>query len=388
MSMPAETSVNPPPVPAAAPGADGLSDRRVDVDAKQARVAELLNEVGCEGLLVLEPENFAWLTSGAAGRGIRNPASLPGLFYKADQRWLLCSNVDSQRLFDEEVDGLGFGLKEWPWHWGREQLLADLCHGRTVACDRPLGECKVVAPQLQRLRLRLTPYEQACYQALGKLLSHALEATCRSIAPEHTEREVAGQISHRLLHRGAEPLSIEVATDGRSRLYRHCDFTNVPVRKFCSLTVTARKYGLCTMANRSVSFGPADVALRQEHKAACNISATYIACSWPDAMSRQVLAAGQRIYKITGYEYEWLLSPQGHVTGRSPVEVLLTPPSEELFQPGWAVTWCARVGSACSCDSFLVTDKGPEPVTLAEKWPMKRILVQGAYFMRPDVLER
>ena len=42
--------------------------RRADIDAKQAAVAGLLREVGCEGLLVLEPPNFAWLTSGAVAR--------------------------------------------------------------------------------------------------------------------------------------------------------------------------------------------------------------------------------------------------------------------------------------------------------------------------------
>src|SRR5262249_62408674 len=90
------------------------SDRRADIDAKQTRLASLLQEIGCEGLLLLEPENFAWLTSGAAARGVLNPDELPVLYFSADQRWAICNNVDSQRLFDEELQGLGFLLKEWP----------------------------------------------------------------------------------------------------------------------------------------------------------------------------------------------------------------------------------------------------------------------------------
>src|SRR5262249_51494195 len=57
------------------------SDRRADVDAKQAWVAALLNEVGCEGLLILEPENFAWLTSGATARGVLEPDEMPALYF-------------------------------------------------------------------------------------------------------------------------------------------------------------------------------------------------------------------------------------------------------------------------------------------------------------------
>ena len=65
--------------------------------------------------------------------------------------------MDTQRLFDEEIDGLGFLLKEWPWHWGRQQLLADLAQGRRLAADRPLPDCHDVAAELARLRRVLTP---------------------------------------------------------------------------------------------------------------------------------------------------------------------------------------------------------------------------------------
>ena len=39
-------------------------DRRADVDLKQARIAAFLQEVGSDALLVIQPENFAWLTGG------------------------------------------------------------------------------------------------------------------------------------------------------------------------------------------------------------------------------------------------------------------------------------------------------------------------------------
>ena len=115
------------------------------------------------------------------------------LFYRPDHRCIVYPNVETQRLFDEEVDGLGFQLKEWPWYWGRERLLADLCHGRRMASDRPFGECQPAGERLRWQRRMLTPYEQACFRALGQLLSHALEAACRNRTPTQTEREAAGQ---------------------------------------------------------------------------------------------------------------------------------------------------------------------------------------------------
>jgi Xaa-Pro aminopeptidase len=379
----------PPAAPAKGDtGAEARPDRRADIDAKTAVVAGLLRELQCEGLLLLEPDNFAWLTSGAVARCALDPAATPALYCNGEHRWVLASNADSQRLFDEELDGLGFQLKEWPWHWGREQLLADLCQNRRVASDRPFGTAQPAGEALRRLRCKLTVYEQACLRAVGQLVAHAVEATCRTFARGDTEREVAGQISHRLLHRGAHVLHVGVAADGRSRTYRHFSYTAVPVQQYAVVTATARKYGLHVSASRTVSFGQPPEDLKADHNAVCRVGASYLASTWPDAVPREILMAGRRIYLISGYEHEWLLAPQGYVTGRAPVEMALTPQTEELFQNGWAVAWDVRAGAAAGCDTFLVTDEGPKCVTPTEVWPLKRIRIQGAEFVRPDVLVR
>jgi hypothetical protein len=203
-----------------------------------------------------------------------------------------------------------------------------------------------------------------------------------------TERETAGQLSHRLLHRGAQPVVLGIGADGRSRLYRQWGFTDTQVRRYCILLATARKYGLCVTASRAIAFGPPDEAFKHEFDAACKISATYVASTWPDAVPREILTAGRRIYLVSGHEHEWLSCPQGHITGREPVELAITHQTEDLFQSGWAVTWRVSVGAAFNCDTFLVTDKGPELITKTEIWPLSRIRVQGADFFRPYFLQR
>ncbi len=365
------------------------SDRRADVDGKHARVASLLQETGSDGLLVLEPENFAWLTSGGTAAGVLDRAELPALFCTTLERWVLSSNVDSQRLFDEEVNGLGFHVREWPWQLGRRNFLHDFCADKRFACDQFWANLKPVGESLRQHRRTLTDFEHACFRVVGQIVSHALEATGRSVNFEGlTEQEVAGQICHRVLHKGAEPISISVTADGRSQLYRQAGFTAERILHSCVMTLTARKYGLCATASRALSFGPPEEAFSQAQDAACKISATYVASTWPDALPSQILAAGRRVYQLTGYEHEWRCCPQGHVTGRSPVELPLLPQTEELFHLGYAVTWRASVGAAVSCDTFLITDHGPESITPAESWPQKRIRVQGGEFLRPFILQR
>lgn len=363
-------------------------DRRADVESKQGVVATLLRETACDALLILDPDNFAWLTGGGIARGIIDPEAMPGLFVTPESRWLLSSNVDSQRLFDEEIDGLGFQLKEWPWHLGRAPLLADLCQGRKIAVDLPREGCTNVNPSLGLRRRTLTDYEIACYRTLGQTLSHAIEATGRTLSIGESEREIAGQISHRLLHRGVQPLMISVTADDRGRAYRHAGYTTTPVTKTCVLSVLARKYGLCARASRSIAFGAPDANFRRDHDNACKISATYIAGSWPDSVPRQILLTGQRIFHLMQIEPEFYLAPQGHLTGHAPVEANLTLEDEQLLQSRWAVTWCVAVGASASCDTFLISDEGPRAITAAENWPLKRIRIQGAEFVRPDVLVR
>src|SRR5262249_61317727 len=178
-----------------------------------------------------------------------------------------------------------------------------------------------------------------CRLALGEALAHALEAACGTLRHKDTEREVAGQLSHRLMHRGLLPIHIGVAADGRSRAYRRFGFTSTAIDRYCVLTATARKYGLHATASRMMCFGEMPEDLKKEQSAVIRVSASYLASTWPDAVPREVLLAGRRIYLLSGFEHEGLLAPQGHISGRAPVGLLVTPQTGERVQPWWAGSW-------------------------------------------------
>jgi Xaa-Pro aminopeptidase len=387
MSSPPEPVLEPAEKKAFSPAAS-LAERRADIEAKQAQAASLLAELECDGLLLFEPENFNWLTSGATAGNVLDPLQRPGLFVSSDVRSLLASNVDSQRLFDEELEGLGFQLKEWNWHQGREVLLNYLSRSRRLASDVPRPDCKPAGDQLRELRWVISDYELAAYRQLGQILSHALEATCRSVQLKQHEQEIAGHLSHRVLRHGAELVSAEVAADDRLRLHRRPSCTPAQVTRHCVVTATAQMYGLHATASRSVCFGVPDASFRKDHDAACKIAASYISSTWPDGQPAAVLQAGQRVYKINQCEHEWRLCPAGHITGRAAVEHLLTSQSQDNFRAGWAIVWQAAVGAASSCDTFVVTPQGPVMITAPGNWPKKRIRISGANFDRPDILQR
>ena len=76
------------------------------------------------------------------------------------------------------------------------------------------------------------------------------------------------------------------------------------------------------------------------------------------------------------------------LTGHAPVELSMSIRDEQLLQSRCAITWCVAVGAAVSCDTFLISEDGPRTLSAAENWPLKRIRIQGAEFVRPDVLIR
>lgn len=369
-------------------GPDPASPRRADVDAKQARVAEVLRQIECEAILLLVPANVAWFTAGMNVRGLLAETERPAVYTNGQQRWLICSNVDTHRLFDEELDQLGFQLKEWSWDAGRADLLANLVGGKRVACDRPLGNLPVVTDGFRHLLRPLSGFELQAYRDLGRLLSHAVEATGRNISRGQSEEEIAGQLGHRLLHHGAEPRAFSITTGGRAAKFRRAGFGAGTVEDTCTIQATAHRDGLFVTTSRTVSFGPPPAEFRAEFDLAWRLAAIYRMFSRPGEAVGTAGLAGRAVLVGTPYEFDWRLSQPGYGTGRFAAEELRRVGLDEPFVAGQAVVWQPRVGAAAVVDTVIVTPDGPVPVTAVEDWPHKRANVRGEVFDIPEILVR
>ena len=220
---------------------DPIAARRADIDAKQAALVPILAEVGCEAILLLMPAHVSWFTSGLNVRGLFADSERPGIYTNGRQRWLLCSNIDTQRLFDEELDQLGFQLKEWTWEGGRADLLANITAGRPIAADRPFPNLKLTIDRLRPLLRNLSWFEQSAYREIGMALAHAIEATARNLGHGQTEEEIAGHLGHRLLRHGIEATALSIAADGRGAKYRRCGAAPVPVTQTCVIQATGQR---------------------------------------------------------------------------------------------------------------------------------------------------
>jgi hypothetical protein len=367
---------------------DPLTARRADVDAKQAVVGRVLEELGCEAAVLLMPAHVAWFCGGFNVRGLTADTERPGVYTTGRARWLVCANADTQRLFDEELDRLGFQLKEWQWSVGRAVLLGELVAGKKVAADRPFPGLPLINDRLRPELRPLAPSDRDRYLALGRVVVHAVEATARTMARGQTEEEVAGQVAHRLYHRGAEADAISVTGDGRGAKYRRAGFTGAPVESTCVIQATGTRDGLYVTASRTVCFGRPSDEFRKEYDTACRLSGVYRSQSVPGGTVGSAGEAGRWLTAETPFEFDWRHSAPGYGAGWFAAEELRRAGQEEKFVASQAVVWQARVGSAAVVDTVLVSDAGPVPVTPPEGWPFKRMRMQDKTYDVPDLLVR
>ncbi len=367
--------------------ADPVADRRADVEAKLAAVGAVLPDLGCEAVVLFMPAHVSWLCGGFNLRGLFADTERPGIYTNGKQRWLMCSNLDTQRLFDEELDRLGFQLKEWHWSTGRAALLGELTAGKKIATDRPFPNMPLVNEKLRTVIRPLSAFDRVGYLDLGRHVAHAVEATARAADPGETEREIAGHLAHRLLRHGVEPAAVSVAVLAGAGRYPRPGFTAAALDGVCRLQVTGTRDGLYATAARTVSFGPPTPEARREHDDACRLSAVYRSLLVPDGSFAAVGARGQQVTYKTPYEFDGRQAQLGYGTGRVAAEELRRLGQDEPFVAGQAVVTQAKCGSALVADTLIV-GMPPAAATPCADWPFKRITLGDAAFDVPDLLVR
>lgn len=359
-------------------------DRLADVIIKQERVAQLLEERGCDALLLQKPANISWFTAGGS-MGRASCEMSAAIFCTKDARVVVTNNVDAPQLFERELFGLGFQLKQRAWHEPHPTLLADLCRGRKVLSDNGHPGTKDSEAEIRRLRLQLTDLECDRMRRLSKVALHAVEATARGMHKGQTEAELAGEVAHRLMKRTVTAEQVRVCADGRGERYRHWTYGSDPVEHYATISCIARRWGLSIALTRTVSLEPVPSELQMAHRKAMLMHATGMFFSKPKQTLGEIWPKVHRIYEKFGLPHEWQLADQADVTGYDSREVQLTPGSKFRLEAPMAMHWHPSVGPAMLGDTILVQEQEVEFLTLSRDWPRLTVEVKGHAVQCPDI---
>lgn len=359
--------------------------RLLDVQIKQQRVAELLERYECDALLLQKPANISWFTAGGdVGRASCEMDA--AIFVTKDARVVVTNNVDAPQLFERELYGLGFQLKQRAWHESHSVLTTDLVRTRKVLCDNGHRGTINAQDKIRELRLQLTNLECDRLRRLGKVAAHAVEATARSMHRGQTEAELAGEVAHRLMKRTITPELVRVCADGRSDRYRHWTYGSDPVEQFAVISCVARRWGLSLAVTRTVSLDPIPRELEVAHRKAMLLHATGMFFSRDGNSLKEIWPRVKRIYEKFGVPHEWHLADQAAIVGYSPREVQLTPDSDFRLAAPMAMHWHPSVGPSLMGDTILVKEQEVEFLTLSRDWPRLTVEVKGHAVQCPDIL--
>ena len=368
-----------------------LAFRRADIEEKHDRVRAFLDATGNDAVVLGRADSLAWFTSGGdLGQDLGAEMSPVLLFINRTCRAVVTDNVQSARVFEEELAGLGFQLKERAWYDEPGRVIDELGHNRKVVCDlgpRVSSWARQVDP-IQALRYPLTVLERQRLRELGRTLALAVQATCRNFDRGETEADVAGHLAHRLIREGVVPVDLRIAGDDRLGRYRQPGFKAAPIQNRATITVSGRRFGLCATASRSVSFGPLDTEFRAHYALAAMVDATCTYFSRPGTSVAEIFPRARRIYEKFNHPHEWTLDYMGFLVGYNPREALFAPDSNFVLAANTAFCWSPSVCAARSCNTTVIDDRGYECVTAAQNWPQIDVAVKGFLIPRPAVLER
>ncbi|ARS91156.1 M24 family metallopeptidase [Natrarchaeobaculum aegyptiacum] len=385
---------------------------------KRERLERYLERVDLESVWFARPNAFAWLTGGSNVVDRADPVGVAAVGYDGSDVCVLTNNVEADRIENEELPDLddAVAVEVFPWHeTSLEAAIAERVDGPAAA--------DIDVPGLERvdptpLRQPLTARDRDRYRELGREVSRSVEAVCRELRPEDTEREVAAAVRVALSARGIEAPVVLVGGADRAGQYRHYTPTTARLGDYALVSVTAARAGLHASCTRTVAFDP-PAWLERRHEAAARVETTALAAtqavgtvgegglsSRDRGTSGDVFAAIQDAYDAVSYPGEWEHHHQGGAAGYSGREWIATPDSEHPVGLPMAYAWNPTVEGAKSEGTVLVTgrdedgdgndtsddraENGFEPLTSTGDWPTITVEAIGydLELERPAILEQ
>ena len=392
-----ESSTDRPGVPAVDTVKDHqhpeLVERRAVIDDRHQALARMLADQQLQGIILSRPEHLSWITAAAD--------LTPGLqlwrhpifaYVTPTHRRVICDTTQSARLFEEELFGLGFLLKEFPLADGPQSMLGNLVTGKQVAWDMRLDDRPSLRAALHTACRQLSDAERVSIRQLGRMLALCVETTAATLKQGDTERDVAAQLVHRMMREGIQPVHVQVLSEDRARHYRSAAPSMHTVERWAVISATGRRDGLEVSLTRCVAFGQPTMEQIREFEVAAMAQSTGAFFTRPDESVGVVAPKVRRILEKNGLSDEWGRESSLASAGRPVSELpsISTTPNMAVIPANSAWAWQVSVGSARVADTIVTDLNGFECITVAKHsvWPTMEIAIKGQSIRRPSFLRR
>lgn len=369
-----------------------LEQRRAEVATKLQRLRALMAQRGLDAVYLTTIASTAWLTAGAAmyvNESVDTAAC--SLLITTDAALVMTDPIEEPRLRTEELlDELGFTFIVEPWHArGLEarRHMRGLQVGIESSGSRD-GRAFDLSGALVTLRSTLLPSEQERLREGATRAAEAMWEAVRGVAPGMTEHAAAALLAAASRARGGTATVTLIGSDERIGSYRHPLPTAKVIEREVMLVLCFRYQGLVSALTRTVRFAEATAAQRQLSEAVARIDATIIAETQAGRTLGELYEKLQEGYVSEGAPEAIEQHHQGGTIAYLARESLARPGELARVEVGQAFAWNPSLPGAKSEDTVLLTESGPEIITVMTDWPTLRITTSRGIIARPAVLQR
>jgi Xaa-Pro aminopeptidase len=357
------------------------------VGHKVERVRGWLRAQGQSALVLRQRNNFSWITAGGCSHvSTARDAGAAAIVVTPERFVLVASNIEAERLAQEELVDVPIEVLEFPWHAsdGEQRVLGQVIMDGAGACG---DGTPAIAAAVAALRAPLLDSEIRRAERLGRSTAELVEAVCRGLTPNVTEDEVAARVHAAALTLGARVPVCLVAADERIATRRHPIPTGRPVRSRAMVAVCVEREGLVCSATRLVSLEPISSDWRRRHDAVCHVDATAIRATRPGRPFREIFGEIVAAYDAMGFADEWRRHHQGGSTGYQPRDVIAGPNSDATVQEQQLFAWNPTIAGSKSEDTIVARSAGGRCITPSTPgWPVVEAMIGGEVVRRPDIL--
>ncbi len=320
---------------------------------------------GLDAIVLRRPANFAWYTGGADTKVDHvAPEGVADLVVRADSRLVLTNTIEAPRMRAEQVPGLE--VVTYAWHEDRLAALREVVGGARVGSDVALPGTADLSDEIGVLRRTLDADAIESLRAVGRDASAAMGDAAAAVERGMTEHEAAAELAASCRRRGLTATVLLAAADERIAMHRHPVPVGATIERRAMLVASAERGGLYANLTRIVEFGEPDPELTRRQRVCEEILARM-----RDEATRagrtlaEALADCRRFYAEAGFPGEWRLHHQGGMTGYASRELIATPATHVVIEPGHAFAWNPSVTGAKAEETFVLTDQGPELIAAA-----------------------
>jgi len=368
-----------------------IKGRQEEIEIKVARVIDLLNAEGLDGLYLTKQSNFAWITAGSSNTvTLCTEAGVATILVTRDgERYAFTDAVEENRLKEEQqLEELGFKVISQAWYEQKNQEFVEKIMGSLdkVGSDVPFGSARVITEKINPLRYSLTHNEICRYQYLGDHMSSALETYMLTLKPGMTEYEVTGGVANAIWPEGIDQVLFLIASDERILKHRHAIPTGKKVEKSLMISCNGRYKGLITTTTRMVYFGDAPVSLLEQFRVTVDVENLMIEATKPGVDELIPHLVGKKAYEDFGFGEMYYKHHQGGAQGYYNRDYLVSEVKHRVTLMNQCYCYNPAIDGTKSEDAFIATENGPLMITKPVVFPTITSKVNDVVFTRPNML--